>query len=280
MKKNQTNQSNKKYENLSSITTFDWLEENKSSNKEVETLVIDDTFLSWLDIDDSTLELLDTTTQKRVKKKRFILILLVLSLIIVTIFGVVRQIYSYNQTILAYEQGNKPVLQWLKAFVDADFVICDELSRPSEEKLTTTQNEYYDKLLEKVVDSITNVEIQKIVDNKDKICYDIVITYKTYKVSSNIKGYESKYKEIEKSYLDNKITDEEVREKIEELYVNTYESGFELSDKTESKDFTIYSDNKGVGNIDELVEEMIEGTNVLNVSDKIKETLDKVRKDY
>ena len=80
---------------------------------------------------------------------------------------------------------------WLKAFVNSDFITCDTLSRDAEVKLTTSQSEYYDKMLKKASNSITNVEVKKIVDNNEKICYDIEVEYKIYE-SSIDKSYKEK----------------------------------------------------------------------------------------
>lgn len=286
MKKNQKNQQRKEqlqeeFKDLEHITSFDWLEidDDKLEQTNIEPIEINDTFLSWLDVDNDTLELLDDKTKKKVKKKRIGLLLLVISLIIATIFGVTRQVVVYQQTIASYEQEDKPVLQWLRAFVNADFYSCDALSKESEEKLTTTQNEYYVKMLEKVSKAVTNVQITKIVDKNGKICYDIAITYKKYKVSEDkIKEYKDSYEAIEKEYVNNKLTDDEVSEKIRVLYVNTYEQSFLLQSKESTKTYMLYSDKKGVGNIDSFLKELIQDTEVLSVSDKIVNELKSVQK--
>ena len=60
MKKNQTSQQSK----LEALTSLEWLDEDN-----IKPVDVDVSFLSWLDIDDDTLEQLDTDTKKKIKKK-------------------------------------------------------------------------------------------------------------------------------------------------------------------------------------------------------------------
>ena len=265
MKKNQTSQQSK----LEALTSLEWLDEDN-----IKPVDVDVSFLSWLDIDDDTLEQLDTDTKKKIKKKKYILILVLSILVLFTVAFVAVRVNVYRQTVQAYEQGDKPVLLWLKAFVNSDFITCDTLSRDAEVKLTTSQSEYYDKMLKKASNSITNVEVKKIVDNNEKICYDIEVEYKIYE-SSIDKSYKEKYKEIEDAYMKNDIDDDEVAEKLRVLYLNTYELGFYLTDKKGKFVFTLYSDKRGVGDTNIFVRELIEKTKVLKVSNEIRSTIEK-----
>lgn len=265
MKKNQTSQQSK----LEALTSLEWLDEDN-----IAPVDVDVSFLSWLDIDDDTLEQLDTGTKKKIKKKKYVLILLLSLLVLFTVVFVGIRVNVYRQTVQAYEQGDKPVLLWLKAFVNSDFITCDTLSRDAEVKLTTSQSEYYEKMLKKASDSITNVEVKKIVDKNEKICYDIEVEYKIYE-SSMDNSYKEKYKEIKDAYLKNDIDDDEVAEKLRVLYLNTYELGFHLTDKRGKFVFTLYSDKRGVGDTNIFVKELIEKTKVLEVSNKIRSTIEK-----
>lgn len=277
------NQKKNNYENLSDLTSLEWLDEEKLEEEiesKVNRIEISDTFLSWLDIDNTTLELLDTETKEKVKKKRIILWLLIGMLIIGTIFGLCRQVTVYRRTVLAYEQDDKPALQWVKSFVETDFVTCDTLVKQEETKLTTTQNDYYVEMLTKAVKGITNISIKKIVDKGDKICYDIIITYKTYESKSDFSDYATKYKELEELYLKDEITEEQLREELKTLYNISYKNAYILTDNEQKKEFSIYSDENGVYNVDILVKSLIEGTQVLYVNNEIKEKMSEIRKEY
>ena len=270
MKKNQTSQQS----NLDTLTSLEWLEEDKITPTDVDV-----SFLSWLDIDNDTLEKLDTGTKKKIKKKKFILIFVLSVFVAFTMLFVGYRVKVYEKTVQMYEQEDKPVLMWLRAFVNGDFVTCDTISRDAEVKLTTTQSKYYEKMLDKASRGITNVEVKKIVDNKDKICYTIEVEYKQYKSSIDVQSYQEKYNEIKELYFDDKIEDDEVTEKIRVLYLNTYEQGFKLGNKKGTFEFTIYSDDKGVGNTNTFIKELVEKTKVLSVSNEIKEQLSTVEKE-
>ena len=48
------------------MTSLEWLDEDN-----IKPVDVDVSFLSWLDIDDDTLEQLDTDTKKKIKKKKY-----------------------------------------------------------------------------------------------------------------------------------------------------------------------------------------------------------------
>ena len=64
------------------------------------------------------------------------------------------------------------------------------------------------------------------------------------------------------------------------LYNISYKNAYILTDNEQKKEFSIYSDENGVYNVDILVKSLIEGTQVLYVNNEIKEKMSKIRKEY
>lgn len=267
MKKNQTKQIEHNT-GLEALTSLEWLDEDN-----IKPMDVDVSFLSWLDIDDEILETLDTTTKNKIKKKKYILIGILCLLVLFTSVFVLYRVNVYHQTVIAYEQEDKPVLVWLRAFVNGDFTTCDALSRDSESKLTTSQSKYYGNMMQKASNSITNVEVKKILDTREKICYTIEVTYKEYKSNVDKEAYDKEYEELKKAYFSDDLTDAEIEEKLRVLYNNTYKTGFTMSNEKKTFEVELYSDEKGVGNINQFIRKLITKTKVKDVSNEILDTL-------
>lgn len=280
---------------LSHITQFDWLEKSDDEETTREVLV-SDTFLSWLDLDKEALEKLDVKDRKKIQSKKFILYAFVFLFMLTSLFIVRTKYQYYNQTVNTYVDSERTALLWLKSFVNKDYVMCDALSTRDTEKLTTVQNDFYEKLLYKISDCIEDISIKKIVDNNDKMCYTVNIRYKTYnkEISPDVEKYHKEAEELTTRYINDELTEEDVKNEVLGIYDEIYNDNFVLTEETQELEVVMYEKKvmkviqedteeidlshsleleETVSGVDSLVSTLILNTGVMEINQSLTDSL-------
>jgi hypothetical protein len=167
--------------------------------------------------------------------------------------------------------------KWLKGFLEKDFDTCDSMIYENTDKLYSGQvvalfddEEYYDEVMDKLVDCITSAKIVSADKLGSIATYMINIKYKPYvKINSLEVDKTSLIDDIDK-YLDGEKVN--MQKKLDKLYLKIFKDNcFQVSEDTEEQELTlkltekVESDgNYILGGTVEFVDKLLKKSKILN----------------
>lgn len=153
----------------------------------------------------------------------------------------VEDINAYRNTLTLSDENI--AISWCKFFIEKDYITCDNLSSSGDKKLSAymetdyayksnASGEIYTKMLDKLGENITSVALKSATDHIGYIQYFLEIEYYKYDVATPIVINQDEYKTLCEAYIANEISDNEYAEGVSELYLESFDLLFVVTDKT------------------------------------------------
>ena len=161
----------------------------------------------------------------------------ILSVVIVIFFLTLLIIFSMKSNMESKVQEsnttveNSGVMAWLHAFADRNFLVCDSMLSSKDDGLYSTHIymlvddlDYYNYTLNKLVDSISAIEIKSIVKNEETgvVDYTVTVTFDEYKKLGDLVYDKHALDSAKKKYKKDEISDAEFQNELSRVYYEIF----------------------------------------------------------
>jgi hypothetical protein len=233
-------------------------------------------------------------------KPRFLsVVVLLLFLTLMIIFGMKDEMDSKVQE-SEINVENTGVVEWLNAFIAKDYTTCDSMLQDKSDALYSTyvlnalnDESYYNMTLDKLVDVIEKVQLESIVRNVDTgiTTYTIEVTFKNYKVISDLVYDEHSLDSAKENYYNGDITGAEFQEELSRVYYEIFcNNCFQLDSDTDTRKKDLVLSEKEINGVtcvfgtvsfvDSLLSDSNVTTNLAIYEKDVKEKVNNIIKAY
>lgn len=208
----------------------------------------------------------DDLKKSKPKSKKNVVVWILIG---VAILGVLYSGFKIQKTYNHFETAttNNSINSWLSSFMKKDYDACDNYVSNSNYKISSyfvsfyneSISDIYEGTLDNLVNCITSIRVVDCLNTR----YTIEVTYKPYKLTSEFKIDESRYKKISDDYKNGLISDSELKEQLNELYAEIYlNSCFEKGETEETGIFYLTEADNKVENTVSFLKNLLKASNI------------------
>ena len=209
----------------------------------------------------------------------------ILSVVSVIFFLTLLIIFSMKLDMDSKVQESSPtvedsgVMAWLDAFSTRNFSVCDAMLYNKEDGLFSSyvymmgvDLDYYELALNKLVDSISAIQVKSIFRNETTGVteYTITVTYDTYKKLGDLIYDKHALDSAKKAYKDDKMTDAEFQNELSRVYYEIFCNSCFQTDGAETRQKDLILSEKEVDGVTcvyntvSFVDSLLADSNVTN----------------
>lgn len=209
----------------------------------------------------------------------------ILSVVIVIFFLTLLIIFSMKSDMDSKVQESSPtvedrgVMAWLHCFADRDFASCDLMLSSKEDGLYSTHIymlvddlDYYDYTLNKLIDSISAIEIKSIVKNEQTgvVNYTVTVTYDEYKRIGDLVYDLHSLDSAKEKYKNDEMSDAEFQNELSRVYYEIFCNNCFQTEGTETRQVDLILSEKEVNGVTcvcntvSFVDNLLADSNVTN----------------
>lgn len=214
----------------------------------------------------------------KLKPRILSVVLVIFLLTLLIIFSMKSDMESKVQDSITTVEDSG-VMAWLKAFSDRNFSVCDTMLQNKEDGLFSTyiymlveDLDYYELTLNKLVDSISAIEIKSIVKDESTgiTTYTVTVTYDTYTELGDLVYDKKALDSAKEKYKNDEMSDAEFQNELSRVYYEIFCNSCFQTDGAETRQKDLILSEKEVDGVTcvyntvSFVDSLLADSNVTN----------------